>query len=195
MKTIKYLGSFLLSLVAVSAAFGQDGKPAEAQTIQDERPAANQQQDVRGNVLRQLGLSREQIQQIRRMNMARKPIMDAAQRRFREANRALDEAIYADNVNETEIQARLKELQLAQADVAMIRFTSELAIRKVLTPDQLVRFRDLRQRFEQARDNFQTRRQANQDRPVNRPVFDNVRPPKGSSQAPGVQPLRPNQRR
>src|SRR5687768_7878539 len=103
MKAIKYFRVILplaTVFVFVTAAVAQDGRPADAQT-QDQPPAANQPQDTRANALRQLGLSREQIQQIRRMNMARKPIMDEAQQRFREAMRALDAAIYADSVNDT----------------------------------------------------------------------------------------------
>lgn len=104
-----------------------------------------------GEAIRQLGLSRDQLQQIRRLNMGRKPQMDAAQMRLRDANRALDEVIYGDNVSDAEFQLKLRELQAAQAEVARIRFAGELSVRRVLTPDQLVRFRKLRQRFEEER--------------------------------------------
>ena len=51
---------------------------------------------------------------------------------------------------------------------------NELAVRRILTPDQLFRFRDLRQRFEQAaRENFQNRRPLNGDRMVNRQLKRN----------------------
>ena len=81
------------------------------------------------------------------MNQARKPLMDAAMVRVRNANRALDEAIYADNLDEAAFQANLKEVQLAQADAAKLRYLNELGLRKILTPEQLARFRELRQRF------------------------------------------------
>ena len=67
--------------------------------------------------------------------------------RLHNANRALDEAIYADTVDEAAFQSRLKEVNQAQAEVARLRFTNELAVRKILTADQLARFRDLRRRF------------------------------------------------
>lgn len=173
--------------LAVTIAAAQDGKPVDGPQ-QDQRPAANQPQDIRTNVLRQLGLSREQVQQIRRMNIERKPLMDDAQKRFREANQALDQAIYAETVNETEVQARLKEVQLAQAEVAKIRFMNELAVRRILTPEQLVRFRELRQRFEQARQNLERR-------PENRPApASDTKTPHNGSQP--VQPfVRPNRQR
>src|SRR6185437_14226405 len=66
-------------------------------------------------------------------------------------------------------KARLNELQQAQAEVARIRFTNELAIRKILTPEQLGRFRDLRREFAaQNRQVLEQRRQerANQSKPT-----------------------------
>ncbi|MBP7415352.1 MAG: hypothetical protein KA831_01775 [Pyrinomonadaceae bacterium] len=164
MKTINYLrvAAFSLAvLIFVSAGFAQDTKPVEPQDGQNQ--GANQQPDIRTNALRQLGLSREQVQQIRRMNMERKPLMDEAQNRLRMANRSLDDAIYADQVNDADVQARLKELQLAQADVARIRFMNELSVRKILTPEQLVRFREIRQRFEQVRENIEKRNVVRKD--------------------------------
>lgn len=171
MKIINYLKTILLLISAfifAAAAAAQDNRPPEGPPPEEQRPAANQPQDIRANVLRQLGLSQEQFQQLRRMNAERKPLMDEAQKRFREANRSLDEAIYADQVSDADVQARLKEVQLAQAEVAKIRFMNELGVRRILTPEQLVRFRELRQRFEQARQNFENRRPLNNDKPVNR---------------------------
>lgn len=198
MKAINHTRTIMLVLSAfVFSAVGlaQDVKPPDGQPPEAQRPGANQPMDVRGNVLRQLDLSREQIQQIRRVNMERKPVMDEAQKRFREANRALDEAIYADQVNDSDVQTRLKEVQTAQAEVAKIRFTSELAIRRILTPEQLVRFRDLRARFEQVRKNFEERRPGNGDRPPNRQMpGSDARPPQ-DTRMPGQRFSRPKQQR
>ncbi|MBK6721879.1 MAG: hypothetical protein IPG58_00925 [Acidobacteria bacterium] len=47
---------------------------------------------------------------------------------------------------------------MAQAEVYKVRFTSELAIRRILTPEQLVRFRNMRERFERARQEADERR-------------------------------------
>lgn len=89
--------------------------------------------------------------------------MQEAQQRFRQANRALDAAIYADSPNETDVQARMKEVQLAQAEIIKIRTTSELAIRKVLTPEQLVKFRELRENFMRRMQNQQNSPPENED--------------------------------
>src|SRR5688572_16141222 len=123
MKTIKYL--VLLTIAALSLV--------DTVTAQDETPDDGPQQemgqrraipprDMRNNVLRQLGLSTEQMQQIRKINMERQPLMEAAQTRLRLANRALDTAIYADVVNDADVQTRILEVQTAQAEVAKIRF-------------------------------------------------------------------------
>jgi Spy/CpxP family protein refolding chaperone len=127
-----------------------------------------------------LNLSREQIQQIRRINQTRRPSMQEAQMRFRAANRALDEAIYADSPNDADVQARMKEVQLAQAEIIKIRITSELAIRKVLTPEQLVKFRELREKFMRRMQNQQDtpppNEEQNQTRDVDNPNRQNLNP-------------------
>ena len=194
--------NFIKTIVVVIAAFAfaasvpaQDNKPTEDQPQNVQPPAAKPPQDVRANVLRQLGLAPEQIQQIRRMNAERKPLMDDAQKRLREANRALDEAIYSDNVSDVDVQARLKEAQLAQGEVARIRFMNELAVRRILTSEQLVRFRDLRQRFEEAaRQNLANGRPLNGDRGINRQMKQEVKNPQGG-QPPPRPAVRANQPR
>ena len=127
-----------LSIIAIAflavGALAQDARPDAQPTPQEAQP----------NLLQQLGLSQEQLRQIRQLNQQRKPMIDDAQSRVRSANQALSDAIYADNVDENEVKARLNELQQAQSEVARIRFTNELAIRRILTPEQLGRFRVIR---------------------------------------------------
>lgn len=133
----------LLMLTAASAfAQQQDTPPDDAQAARPTRP----------NLLATLGLTPDQIQQIKQINRERRPPVQEAVRRLREANRALDAAVYSDVVDESEFQTRLTEFQAAQAEVARLRFQSELAIRKILTPEQIVRFRELRRKFAEARD-------------------------------------------
>ena len=151
---MKTLASLILLLLPLTVSiWAQDSKAEQAATSQ----AA--QTDTRGEMLRAIGLTPDQMRQMRRANMERKPLMEEAQRRLREANHLLDEAIYADEVNDADVRSRLKEAQAAQAEVFRIRSTNELAIRKILNPDQLTKFRELRKRFEeQARENMQVRR-------------------------------------
>ena len=138
-----------LLLFFAAAGFAQDAKTPDTPDAQHhdmQRP-----HDRRANFLHKLGLSPEQIEQIRQINLERRPLFNDAQERLREANRALDAAIYAEQVNENDFETKLKDVESAQAEVARIRFTNELAVRRVLTPEQLARFREMRQRFEQER--------------------------------------------
>ena len=168
----------VIGLMAISA-FAQDGPPPDDRKMgpppDGQGPPPNGRPGDRGQLLRELGLSREQFQQIRRMNAERKPVMEAAHRRLNEANRMLDEAIYADTLNEQDIEARMKEVQAAQAEMVKLRFMNELQVRKILTPEQLVKFRELREKFERMRENFKQRME---DRRQNPPVNNqNLRPP------------------
>ncbi len=158
--------SIVLLAVVSAAGLGvsaQNDPPPAEDVSRVEAPAE------RPNLLQNLGLQPEQIRQIRMMNRERKPVMEAAQQRLRESNRALDMSIYGDSLDEADVQMRLREFQQAQAEVARIRFQSEVELRKILTPDQLGRFRALRARLTEARRNAQQRRQmAPGDRPLQR---------------------------
>ena len=141
----KFLLSSILGLLFAFSAMGQDVKPDGGAT-----------QPGNGNLLQQLGLTADQVREIRQLNKQRKPAIQEARLRVINANRDLDAAIYADNVDEAQVNAQLAELQKAQAEVARIRFTNELSIRRILTPEQLGRFRDLRRQVGTA---MQERRQ------------------------------------
>jgi Spy/CpxP family protein refolding chaperone len=145
MKTLHF-PNFLLILLVLICAFSvraQNEQMNETPPNEIQRPV-----DKRPNLLRELGLSREQLQSIRRLNAERKFQKQEAQRNLAEARQNLDAAIYADNVSDSEIQARLKDFQTAQAEAANIRVTTELEIRKLLTPEQVIKFRQLRENFQ-----------------------------------------------
>ena len=105
-------------------------------------PSANQPK--RPGLLAQLGLTREQIRQIREINQENRPQMREANQRLREANRNLDLAIYGDKADDSEVEVKLQELNAARAEVIRLRTATEFAVRKILTPDQLVKFREIR---------------------------------------------------
>lgn len=165
----------ILAIAFASVVSAQDNKPPEGPPQGAQPPADAKPKDPRAEALRQLGLTKDQMLQIRMLNVERKPIMDEAQKRLREANRALDEAIYADNVSDSDVQTRLKDVHAAQAEVVRIRSMNELAVRRILTPDQLGHFRELRQRFEQAaRESIQNKRVINNKGGVDRPLRPNA---------------------
>jgi len=156
MKEFKFLSLVFAGLLIVFSS--------SAVKAQDEMPptdALGKQfaRQRRPNLMAELGLTQNQRQQIRRINVEKRPLLREAQQRLREANRNLDQAIYANNVIESEIQARLKDVQTAQAELIKIRLTNELAVRRLLTAEQLSKFRDLRERFSREMENNQDRRQ------------------------------------
>lgn len=160
MKKIHIYGLLFIAVITLFTvpAFAQVGPPPEE--MRDGPPPPDGPRGRggdRGKMLRDLGLSREQLQQIRKMNQERKPVMDAAHRRMAEANKALDQAIYADTLNEAEIESRLKEVHAAQNELNRLRYMNELQVRKVLTPEQLVKFREMREKFERIRENIRDR--------------------------------------
>lgn len=120
---------------------------AQEELTNDDAPKQNLNQAKRPSLLAELNLSPDQVRQIRVINRANQPLQREAQRRLRDAKSDLDEAIYADNSDETNVQAKLKAVHVAQAEVIKLRSTTEFAVRRVLTPEQLVKFREVRRRF------------------------------------------------
>lgn len=155
----KIISVLTVIVFATGIVFAQDGPPPD-------QPFDEPRNPNRRDVLAELGLSQEQIQQFRRNNQAHRPLMNAAQQRMREANRELDLAIYADVVSEETIRAKLKAFQDMQAEVNRLRFMNELAIRKILTPEQLMRFREMRRRFAERMQQAPRRRPPGDNQPV-----------------------------
>jgi Spy/CpxP family protein refolding chaperone len=143
MSKIKILSAFLFLLLCSGNVSAQDN-------FDDDNPP-NDQQPQRPNLLRELGLTQEQIREIRTINQSNRQDLRAAQAKVLEARRNLDQAIYSENANDATVKQRLKDFQDSQAEIARIRALTEFSIRKILTPEQLVRFRELRQQFEQMR--------------------------------------------
>jgi Spy/CpxP family protein refolding chaperone len=173
MKKIQISGlifTFLLILLTISAVSAQE-------TPSPETPNPNAAQTVRPfKIFEELGLTREQIQQIRRINQDRKPVMQDAQAKWREASRALDAAIYSDTASDEEVKARTKDAQLAQAELIKERALTEYQIRKILTPDQLIKFRQLREQLMQRMNELKNRKNPDNPDNQNNPNSRQVRP-------------------
>lgn len=113
----------------------------------------------------QLQLTPDQRQRVRLILEENKDERQSINRRVREANVALDQALDADRTDENVIEQRINDLATAQAAQMRLRIHTEMKIRRELTPDQLATLRRLRL---QVRDFVNTQRPLNQ-RPVNRP--------------------------
>lgn len=148
MKFYSHIALVFLFVIAVAGTSAQEPEPNDLSKPAADAPTPGER---RPNLMLELGLSPEQVKQMREINRQRRPKMEAAQITLREANRALDNAIYSDRVNEEEVTQKLGDYQAAQSSVAKLRADSELSVRKILTPEQLVKFREIRRRFAESR--------------------------------------------
>jgi len=146
-----------LLLLALSGSltrpsFAQEQPPAE-------QPGAARRARRGPDLLARLSLSAEQLQQLREIRRESEAEARALVRRLRLARRALDEAIYADALDERAVEDRAREVARAQEALVRLRAQTELRVRRVLTPEQLQTFRDLRQRARRQRpDHFRNGR-------------------------------------
>lgn len=96
------------------------------------------------NLVQRLNLSHEQRRRLREIRQQSEPEARELARRLRLARRALDEAIYADATDDALIEQRARELSQAHSALTLLRASTELKVRRVLTGEQLRLFRNLR---------------------------------------------------
>lgn len=167
MKNFKFTYFLMLSLFAfVLPAFSpaanaqEPGMPPPAAALDEKRGAP---------LFQLLNLTPEQINQIRAINLETRGQTREAAQKQRDARRALDIAIYADNPSAGEVERRAREFADAQAELSKLRARTEFRIRQVLTAEQLARFREARRRAiektsQQQRSGFGEPRQNRQKR-------------------------------
>jgi Spy/CpxP family protein refolding chaperone len=129
----------------------------------------SQQRPSDDDPIRELNLSPEQGERIRAIRKQLHEERAAVNQRLRETNQALEEALDADNPDESVVEQRLRDVAAAQVAAMRMRVLSEVRIRRVLTPEQLTTLRTLRQnarsiRRERQRENLEMRRQERVDR-------------------------------
>jgi Spy/CpxP family protein refolding chaperone len=107
-------------------------------------PARAQETQPGPDAIQQLRLTPEQRQRIRIIFAEGKDDRQVTNRRLREANFALEQALDAEPVNENLIDQRINELAAAQAAQTRMRIRMELKIRRELRPEQLSIWRTLR---------------------------------------------------
>jgi Spy/CpxP family protein refolding chaperone len=122
----------------------------------------------------QLRLTPEQRQRIRMILEETKAERQMTNRRVREANVALDQALDAEPIDDNLIEQRINDLAAAQAVQTRMRIHLEMRIRRELRPEQLATLRRLRL---QVRD-----------------VMGGQQAPNRLNTRPGREALRPNQR-
>jgi Spy/CpxP family protein refolding chaperone len=155
---IKVLGKWI-SLAVILFLAGAPGRANAQTTPQQTQTDPAQTRASQGNQtpdLAQLNLTQDQIQKIRGINAELKDQRQAANLRLRLAQRALAEAIESPTPDEKLIDQRSHEVADAQAATIRLRSLTEARVLQVLTPEQRVRLREMRQR------NLASRREGNQ---------------------------------
>lgn len=144
------LVAFLLLIIFSPAqAFAQETETGPPQGQAEARPRGRD-----GDLVRQLNLSPEQIEKIRAIREGNREQRRQIGQRIRAARQALDRAIYLENADEAVVEQRARELSEAQAEQVRLQAFVELSVRRVLTPEQLQTFRDLRLRAERRNRRF-----------------------------------------
>ena len=148
-KTLLLLFAGLLLVATFSAANAQELTPPVEDSIN------------------QLNLTPEQRQHIRTIFEENKIERQATNRRVREANIALNQALDTDPIDENAINQRVNEVAAAQANQIRMRIQIELRIRRELSPQQLATWRSLRLQMRDFIDN---------QRPLKRPNAQGLQP-------------------
>lgn len=107
--------------------------------------SARNNEELRGkDLISPLNLTPEQREKIRAIREQTKDERAAIGQRLRETNRALQDALEVDHPDEALIEQRLHDLASAQAAQMRMRVMTEVRIRRVLTPEQQARLRNMR---------------------------------------------------
>lgn len=144
---MKIVLGLLLVLTAAGFATGQQEQQPEPTT----------------DPIEQLRLSPDQRQAVRQIVADTRLERQSTNRRLREANVALDQALDAEPTDENLIEQRINELAAAQAAQLRMRIHTEMRIRRILRPEQLTTLRRLRL---QLRDVVAPQRRNNPRRPA-----------------------------
>ncbi|HEX5889413.1 MAG TPA: Spy/CpxP family protein refolding chaperone [Pyrinomonadaceae bacterium] len=124
---------------------------------------AQQEPGVTPDPIEQLRLTPDQRQAVRRIVADTRLERQATNRRLREANVALDQALDNGPNDENLIEQRINEVAAAHAAQLRLRIHTEMRIRRILNPEQLATLRRLRL---QLRDVMAPQRMNNQRRPA-----------------------------
>jgi Spy/CpxP family protein refolding chaperone len=109
-----------------------------------QQPTAQQDPAATVDPIEQLRLTPDQRQAIRQIVAENKEERQLTNRRVREANIALDQALDSEPTDENLVEQRITELGAAQAAQLRMRIHTEMRIRRILRPEQIATLRRLR---------------------------------------------------
>jgi Spy/CpxP family protein refolding chaperone len=137
----------LLLIVCAAATGARAQSPAEDLPQPSQEQPARPGREVAGpDLVRALNLSPEQRTEIARIRREVALQTRAVNIRVRRARLALEEAVYAPVADDALIEQRAAEVAAAEGARARLRAQTELRIRRLLSPEQLNAFRELRLR-------------------------------------------------
>lgn len=136
-----------LALIVLGSAVGALAQTTQPPTQIEQAPTQTQTAPAQPVPdFRLLNLTPDQVQKIRAINLGLKDERQAANLKLRQAQRALAEAVESSTPDESVIALRSQEVAEAQANTIRLRSLTEARILQVLTPDQRVKLREMRQR-------------------------------------------------
>ena len=121
----------------------------QAQTTGQQMPAQDSgatQPPQAPNLQAELGLTPEQIQKWRALNIELRDQEIAGNMKLRQAKRALADAMESPNPNEEVIKQRARELADAQSAMTQLQALRQARVLQILTPEQRVKLREIRER-------------------------------------------------
>lgn len=132
---------FLLIAAALILAISSIG---QARWLEQDQQSNQVQPAEEPDPIEQLRLTPDQRQRIRMILEQNKEDRQMTNRRVREANVALDQALDAEQIDETLVDQRINDLSAAQGAQLRMRIRTELQIRRELRPEQLAILKRLR---------------------------------------------------
>lgn len=190
MITIKQTISWVLLGTAVLATTHANASGQE-QSDSQQQPRSSEAEAARLNVqdpIQQLNLTPEQRERIRAIREQLRNERAAVGQRLQETNKALQNALDADNPDEALLENLIKDVAAAQAAAMRLRILNEVRIRRVLTAEQIHTLRRLQlaaretrrlDRVRQRQETFDGRRglaNPRTFRPLYRPIVPQRRP-------------------
>src|SRR2546421_12112187 len=128
----------------------------QAQTTGQQMPAQDSgatQPPQAPNLQAELGLTPEQIQKWRALNIELRDQEIAGNMKLRQAKRALADAMESPNPNEEVIKQRARELADAQSAMTQLQALRQARVLQILTPEQRVKLREIKEKNQAIRQN------------------------------------------
>lgn len=152
-RSVSFVGLALFLAAGISAS-AQSGVVPQATPETTPQVNAGPPQDP----ILQLNLTPEQRQQIRAIRIESRDERAAINQRLKETKFALDKALEANPPDEALIEQRVREASEARAASLRLQSLTAARMRRVLTPEQLIKLKELQLQVQQ------NRRERQQDR-------------------------------